>query len=226
LQLESIAIFSVHNKLGVIGGEMKYFMLFIMLISALYSQDILDTGRNKISCKIIAADSTHIALIAEGQDKVTTAYVRVIETLTLESGETIIEDNQLSLGTDHRLWHDGAASLVGKQQITAENILPHAITTPKTSDLVVQHLQPPKGKGSNHKLGKIGGVLIGISGGLGLYIINAEYDGPGATYDIETGKLTIPQELQDWDDKINTLQNLRYATLCAGGIMIAISIEI
>jgi hypothetical protein len=205
---------------------MKYIIPFIMLICAVYSQDILDTGHNKIRCKIIAVDSTHIALIAEGQDRISVAYIRVIDTLTLESGETIIEDHHLTIGSGHRIWHDGAASLVGKQRITAENIFTQAILYPKTSDLAVQHLQPLEGREAKHNLGKFGGALIAISGGLGLYIINAEYDGPKSTIDFDTGITTIYQEEQDWNDKMKTISNLHYATLCAGGIMIAISIEL
>jgi len=202
---------------------MRQFVVCLLFISTLFSQDILFTGIDTYRCKIMAIDGTHIALIQEGQDRITLALVKTIESITLESGETLLQNHQLTISSDHRIWHDGAASLVGMKQIPAP-IDPISAEMPKRSNLAVQQLQSRIQK-NNPPWGKIGGVLIGISGGLGLYLLHSEYDGPEATFDLTTMKMTYPRELQEYEDRIKTFRNMQYVALGSGGIMIAISID-
>ena len=202
---------------------MRQFVVCLLFISTLFSQDILFTGIDTYRCKIMAIDSTHIALIQEGQDRITLALVKTIESITLESGEIILQNHQISISTDHQIWHDSAAYLVGMKQIP-ESIDPIFGDMPKKSDLAVQQLQARIQK-NNPPWGKMGGVLIGISGGLGLYLLHAEYDGPEPTFDLTTGEITYPGELREYEDRIKTFSNMQYVALGAGGVMIAISID-
>lgn len=202
---------------------MRQFVVCLLFISALFSQDVLDTGYKKYRCKIMAIDSTHIALVQEGQNRISLAVVKTIESVTLGSGEAVLQNHQITISSDHQIWHDGAASLVGMKQIPSP-IDPISAEIPKISNLAVQQLQSRIQK-NNPPWGKIGGVLIGISGGLGLYLLHSEYDGPEPTFDLTTGEITYPRELREYEDRIKTFSNMQYVALSACGVMIAISID-
>jgi len=191
-------------------------LLFISLITTcVFSQDVLEDVNVTYTGKVVAIDSSYIAFIRSGTAFISVARHGGLHSVVLDSSETIIDKNGLKIGPDHRLWSNETRFLSGKRSLP----LPEG-----TSELVAQQLLPIE-EDYNPQWGKIGGVLIGISGGLGLYLLHSEYDGPEPTFDINTFKITYPQEYQDWEDKIETLRNMQYATLGAGGIMIGISID-
>ena len=76
------------------------------------------------------------------------------------------------------------------------------------------------GSNTNFSLRNIGGVLIGVSGIMLLFISNDEFefDESGLADDID-------KQREDWEDRISSQLNLAYTLLAVGGFLIALDKE-
>ena len=76
------------------------------------------------------------------------------------------------------------------------------------------------GSNTNFSLRNIGGVLIGVSGIMLLFISNDEFefDESGLADDID-------KQYEDWEDRFRSQSNLAYTLLAVGGLLIALDKE-
>ncbi|MBT4684827.1 MAG: hypothetical protein HOB68_03095 [Candidatus Marinimicrobia bacterium] len=196
-------------------------LLFLLIASMGIAQDILQTEVKSYPVRVVAIDSTYIAFIEEGKVKIGISVHKVFKSITLESGEVLVEKNKLLIGQNHHLWNSQTKTLAQKKTVS------NMITSNNTRPII-----PDKNKvfiddKSSHRLSskKVGGILLALSGGLGLYLRNNEYDGKMPTINQETGVITGEQELEDWIDRQNAFWNIHYLCLGLGGVMISINID-
>jgi len=198
---------------------MRILFFTFLIVGCLFSQDtLIDAIDNVHPAKVIAIDSSYIALIEEGEGLISIAPHRVFKTITLESGEILIDNHKLIVGADHALWYTETKQLHGKTHLPSITAHPLHIA-PENSKLLI--LPPDVVNMQNRKYvssSRIGGGLIALSAVLGLYLINNEYDG-----ELET--IEDVREYQDWGDSQQRLWNMHYFCLGAGGVMIAIDID-
>ena len=205
---------------------MKGALCILLLVTSVISQDILQGKVETYKAKVVAIDSSYIAVIMEGKELISIAPHRVFTNVVLDSGEMIIKNNQLQIDSDHPLWYSGTKYLSGKRYFPLENESKFVSDQPKTT---LSGLDPSifetKEKLSLSSL-QVGGILLALSGGLGLYLQNSEYDGQVFNIDNSTGEFKgYSEDYQTWVDTQKLIGNVRYVSLGLGGIMIAINIE-
>ncbi|MBT4359739.1 MAG: hypothetical protein HON27_12100 [Candidatus Marinimicrobia bacterium] len=93
---------------------MKSILSILLIGSALFAQDILTDKNGTYPGKVVAIDSSHIAFMLIDNEKIIVAQHKAIRQVVLESGETIIDENRLKIGQEHRLWSNETRYLSGK----------------------------------------------------------------------------------------------------------------
>ncbi|NQT62715.1 MAG: hypothetical protein HQ556_07135 [Candidatus Marinimicrobia bacterium] len=93
---------------------MKSILAVLLMGFALFAQDVIVTPTKSISGKVVAIDSSYIALIVSGNENVSVAVHKNLKSIVLDSTETILDNEGLTVGPDHRLWSNETRFLAGK----------------------------------------------------------------------------------------------------------------
>jgi len=83
---------------------MRLLIILSVIASFVFSQDVLKDLTNTQTGKVVAIDSSYIAFIASGNTIITTVRHKNLHSVVLDANETILDENGLIIGPDHRLW--------------------------------------------------------------------------------------------------------------------------
>jgi len=202
---------------------MKRIIFLIILVSVSFGQDTLHTRDGIIKGQVVGFDSSHVAMLKEGENQIALVPVKVIEELSLFGGEELITAGLLIVTPAHPLWYPNTRTLYNLEAIpepilSRERRLNALVVNSKDWRIEkpnIPQVKMPEIKGK-FRSGRFGGVLIGVSGAIGLYLLNSEFDGDIVTdYD----------DFEKWLDTRETLSNIQQGCLLTGGFMIAVSID-
>jgi len=83
---------------------MRLLIILSLIASCVFSQDVLKDSKNTQTGKVVAIDSSYIAFIARGNTGISIAKLEYLQSVVLDSSETILDKDGLNIGPDHRLW--------------------------------------------------------------------------------------------------------------------------